>query len=341
MNMRTGTRRFRSTVLVACGLAAVVAVGCDKAQLTAPASSTITLSASTRTLPTGGSTELSAQVVERGGTPVQNGTTVRFSTNLGRVDPVETQTRNGIATTTFFAGDVSGAAEVKASSGGAGSASSGTTATATNAVTILVGAAAVDSVTVRASTGSVPATGGTVDIVATVTSTGGTSGSTAVGGGPLGGVAVSFSTTAGTLSSGREVTDGNGEAKTRLTTDANATVTAMAGTKSATVAIQALNPVPTPTITLAAVAGTVANGGLTGQAQTFTFTATVANNTAVGSPVTFDWTFGDGTSDKTNGPSVTHAYSQEKQIFHATVTATFQNGSKASASTDIITADFP
>ena len=320
------------------GVTTLVAVGCDKVPLTAPVSSTITLSAPTRTLPTGGSAQLSAIVTEPAGTPVQDGTTVLFQTNLGRLDPVEAHTRGGVATTMFFAGDVSGAAEVKALSGPAGS---GSTTTATNAVTILIGNAAIGTITVRSSAGSVPATGGTVDIVATVLSDGGTSGGTAVAGGPMPGVQVTFSTTAGTLSGTRELTDGNGEARTRLTTDANATVTAAAGTKTGTVAIQALNPVPTPTITLAAVGGTVLNGGLTSNAQTFTFTATVANNAAVGSPTRFDWTFGDGTTATTNGPSVTHAYSQEKQIFNATVTATFQNGSTASASTDIVTADFP
>ena len=319
-----------------------MAAGCDKVQLTAPASSTITLSAPTRTLPTGGSTEVSAQVLEQGGTPVQNGTTVRFSTSLGRVDPVETQTRNGVATTTFFAGDVSGAAEVKASSGGAGSATSGANAVTTNAVTILVGAAAVDAISLRASTGSVPATGGTVEVVATVTGVGGTNGTTAVGGGPLAGIPVSFSTTAGTLSTPREVTDGNGEAKSRLTTDANATVTATAGTKTATVAIQALNPVPTPTVTLAGTGGTALTGGLTSKAQIWTLTATVANNTAVGSPLKFEWNFGDGTPIVENqSPSVQHAYEQELQVFHVSVKVTFANGSTATATTDIVTADFP
>jgi hypothetical protein len=335
--MRTGTQRFASLAL----LAALVTVGCDKVPLTAPLNSTVTLTAPTRMLPTGGSTELSALVFEEGGTPVQNGTTVRFSTNLGRVEPAETQTRNGVATTTFFAGDVSGAAEVKAVSGGTGNGATGANSTATNAVTILVGTAAVDAVSVRASPGSVPATGGTVTITATVTSIGGTSGTTAVSGGPIGGVPVTFSTTAGTLSGTRETTDGNGEASVRLTTDANATVTATAGTKSATVAVQALNPVALPTITLAGVGGTVANGGLTADHQLFTFTATVANNTAVGTPTKFDWTFGDGATASTNGPSTSHAYSQEKQIFNATVTATFANGSKVTASTDIVTADFP
>lgn len=335
--MRTGIRRFASTPGVpALGLLAVFTVGCDKVQLTAPVSSTITLSAPTRTLPTGGSTELSAQVLEQGGTPVQNGTTVRFTTNLGRVDPVETQTRNGVATTMFFAGDVSGAAEVKASSGGAGSASSGTNATVTNAVTILVGAAAVDSVSLRASPGSVPATGGTVNIVATVTSVGGTNGTTAVAGGPLAGVPVSFSTTAGTLSGTREVSDGNGEANVRLTTDANATVTATAGTKTATVAIQALNPVATPTISLAGVGATA-----TSQGQLFTFTATVANNAAQGSPTSFQWDFGDGQTATTNGPAIGHVYTMELTTYNITVKAVFANGTSVSALTQIITADFP
>ena len=143
--MRTGTRRFASTGLLIMGVTTLVAVGCDKVPLTAPASSTITLSAPTRTLPTGGSTQLSAIVMEPAGTPVQDGTSVRFQTNLGRLEPADAHTRGGVATTTFFAGDVSGAAEVKALSGPAGSATTGANATATNAVTILIGNAAVGS----------------------------------------------------------------------------------------------------------------------------------------------------------------------------------------------------
>lgn len=333
--MRTGTRRF-APIGLTLALAALATVACDKVPLTAPASSSITVSAPTRTLPTGGSTQVSAEVIEQGGTPVQNGTTVRFTTNLGRVDPAEVQTRNGVATTTFFAGDVSGAAEVKATSGGASTTTGSTTTSSTNAVTILVGSAAVDSVTVRSSAGSVPATGGSVDIIASVFSTGGSSGGSAIAGGPMAGVPVTFSTTAGTLSSSRETTDGNGEAKVRLTTDANATVTASAGTKSGTVAIQALNPVATPSMSLAATGATA-----TSVAQLWTFTATVSNNAAVGSPVQFEWNFGDGVTQSGNSPSVTHAYTQELKIYTATVRAIFSNGTAVTASTDIVTADFP
>jgi adhesin/invasin len=333
--MRTGIRRYASTPWLVFGLTTLVAVGCDKVQLTAPASSTITLTAPTRMLPTGGSTELSAQVLEPGGTPVQNGTTVRFATNLGRVDPVETQTRNGFATTTFFAGDVSGAANVSAVSGGSGG-PTGTNTTATNAVTILVGAAAVESVSVRANPGSVPATGGTVEIVATVTAQGGTSGSTAVPGGPLAGIPVSFSTTAGTLSGAREVSDGNGEAKTRLTTDVAATVTATAGTKTGTVAVSVVTPVPTPQITLAGTGAAATPVG-----QLFTFTATISNNTAVGSPIKYEWNFGDGLTAETNGAIITHLYTEEEKPFTVTVRAIFANNTSVSASTTIVTSLFP
>ena len=96
------------------------AISCDKVPLLAPTNSTVTIDAGSRVVPTGGTTEVTAIVIESSGTPVQNGTLVRFTTTLGRLDPVEAQTRNGIAVTTFFAGNDSGIAEVHATSGGAG-----------------------------------------------------------------------------------------------------------------------------------------------------------------------------------------------------------------------------
>jgi adhesin/invasin len=307
--MRTGTRR------IAIGLlAALATVGCDKVPLTAPGSSTVTL---TTAAVADGSTEVTATVLEQAGTPVQNGTTVRFTSSLGTMNPAEVQTRNGMATSRFSSNGDSGEATITASSG-----------SATQTVKLNVGLAAIDSVTIRASTGTVPATGGTVTLTARVV---------AAGGNPLSGVPVTFSTTAGTLSSGREVTDGNGEASTRLTTDSNATVSATAGTKTTQtpVTITAVNPVPTPSITVAGTASTATSAG-----QLWTFTATVENNSAVGSPVKFEWTFGDGTSADTNGRSIGHVYTEELKVFTVTVRAIFANGSSVSASTQIITADF-
>jgi PKD repeat protein len=122
----------------------------------------------------------------------------------------------------------------------------------------------------------------------------------------------------------------------RLTTDANATVTAVAGTKSGTVAIQALNPVATPTITVAGVGSTAESKG-----QLFTFTATVANNAALGSPTRFEWDFGDGTTATTNGPAIGHVFIEELKVYTVSVRAVFANGQAVSALTQVITADFP
>jgi len=327
--MRTGNRRFASTTgVLAFGLTAVLASGCDTVPLTAPGGSAVTLTSSSLVVPTGGTAQVTATVIESAGTTVQNGTSVLFTTTLGRIEPANAHTHNGVATATFFAGDVAGMADVRATSGGiGGTTGTGANATATNQVQIAVGAAAVDAVIVRSSAGSVPATGGSVDVIATVNGTGSR---------PLPGVPVSFSTTAGTLSNSRETTDGNGEAKTRLTTDANATVTAAAGTKTGTVAIQALNPVPTPSVTLTATGGTA-----TTIAQLFTFTATVTNNTAVGSPVQFEWNFGDGVTQSGTSPGTSHAYTQELKVFTATVAVRFANGTVVTAQADIVTADFP
>src|SRR5688572_4221317 len=162
------TQLSRSAVATAVALFCVALIaGCDRAQLLAPTQSTIFVSAGTRVLPPNGSTEITAVVTEQAGTPVQNGTTVRFTTNLGRLDPVEAQTRNGVAVTTFFAANSSGLATVRALSGGA---TGGEGETGTNSVDITVGAAAVETVTLRANPGSVGPNGGTVELIATVVS---------------------------------------------------------------------------------------------------------------------------------------------------------------------------
>ena len=314
MTMRTGFRRLTSIAgFLALGLGGLFATGCDTVPLTAPSDATVTLTTATGV---NGSTEVIATVLEAGGTPVQNGTSVRFSTSLGRMEPAEVHTRNSVASSTFIAGDASGEATITVSSG-----------KATATVKLLLGAATVDNVTVRSNSGSVPATGGTVDIIARV---GSASGST------IPGIPVTFSTTAGSLSSTREISDGNGEAKTRLTTDANATVTAAAGTKTGTITIQALNPVPTPTVSLTATGGTA-----TSVAQLWNFTATVSNNGAVGLPVQFEWNFGDGTTQQGTSPSTTHAYREELKVFTASVVVRFANGTSVSATADIVTAEFP
>jgi len=103
-----------------CAIVTIAAaLGCDKVPLTAPIASTISVAASSTPVAPGGSTEITAMVIEEAGTLVQNGTSVSFSATNGRVDPAQATTSNGVARTTFTAGSAAGTATVTATSGGA------------------------------------------------------------------------------------------------------------------------------------------------------------------------------------------------------------------------------
>ena len=337
-----GSRARTRNRIRACGLVmiAVLTGACDKAQLLAPTKSTITVSAPTRVLPSGGSTEVTAFVMESGGTPVQNGTTVRFTSTLGRVDPGEAQTRNGLAITTFFAGDSSGIAEIRASSGAA----TGGEGTANlNVLTITIGAAAVTAVTIRANPASVGPGGGSVELIATAV---GKEGQT------LPGIVVTFSTTQGSLSSPTATTNAGGEARTTLTTAEAASVTATAGTVTSAAAAIALRPGPAVTITCTPAAGgtlcTAVQASASNNAATVTFTVTRVSGSSALRTATID--FGDGTSQGLGNlaaaTTVTHTYngpsSPGTQSYTAIVSATDVNGESASVSTPVIvTRPFP
>ena len=127
--MKTSTARY-----LLLGLLAIVATAaCDRDPLVAPVASTISVSATDTKVPPGGSTDVFAVVVEEAGTPVHNGTVVRFSTTLGRVEPETATTRDGVARATFTAGSTTGTAKVTASSGAAAASDLG------NVVEITVG----------------------------------------------------------------------------------------------------------------------------------------------------------------------------------------------------------
>ena len=288
-------------------LAGVLTGACEKAQLLAPTASTLTLTSGVTLLTGSGSTVFTAFVAEKSGTPVQNGTTVRFTTTLGRLEQSEAQTRNGAATTTLFAEGASGVAVVTAASGSA--VASGTGATGT-ALSITMGSAAVESVTLAASPATVSSTGGTVTLTATVFATGNRL---------LPGVPVAFSTTTGTLSSSTVTTSADGTAVVTMATNRAATVTAVVGTKTATAAITVTTP---PSLTLA----TTPTAPLSGQPVTLTVTPGAA---AAGTAPAVTVTWGDGTSSSlgvvTAARSATHTYSSPGSY---TITATATEGAE-------------
>ena len=323
---------FRRTYFGVAAIVTLVCISCDKVPLLAPTNSTVTIDAGSRVVATGGTTEVTATVIESGGTPVQNGTLVRFTTTLGRLDPVEVQTRNGIAVTTFSAGNDSGIAEVKATSGSAGGSSTTTPGTGntpgtssptnSNIVLIAVGSGAVDTVTVRANPSTVSTgAGGTVTVVATVVATGGRL---------LSGIPVSFSATRGTLSSSSALTDAQGEARVTLTTNGDTDITAVAGTKTATAKVTGQ---PGPSVALTCTVGSAANCATASVGQTLVFTAQRGAGSANLTSATLD--FGDNSSVNLGtlsaSTTVPHTYTQAG-TYTARLTGTDANGESSTSS---------
>jgi hypothetical protein len=329
---------------VAVAAAVLVMSACERVQLLAPTNSTITVSAPNRVLPLGGSTEVTAFVTEQSGTPVQNGTVVRFTSTLGSVTPPEVETRNGLAISTFLAGNTSGIAEVRATSGGAtgGTTTTGTGTTATtsttNVIQITIGAAAVNTVTLRANPGTVSATGGTVELIANVVGENGRA---------LEGIAVTFNTDQGTLSAPVATTNSSGEARTSLTTAQKASVTATAGTKTSTPAtVVDVRAGPGVSITCTPAAGTgncaAVQASATGNTATVLFTVAKGTSTSNLRSVTID--FGDGTSQSLGNlaggsATVSHTYagpsSTSPRAYTAAVVAVDINGETSTASTAV------
>ncbi len=263
----------RSNLSLSALLVAVATLSaCDKVPLLAPTESTITLTVSTTVVPVNGTAEVTASVTESAGTPVQNGTVVTFTSSFGTIDPVEARTEGGKATVRFVASTQSGTARIGAFSG----------ATRATELEILVGGAAAARIVARANPQTIPASGGSTEIIATVVD---------AAGNPLSGVPVTFTTTAGQLSAGQAITDTNGEARTTLTAPRSATVTAAAGSQSTTVEVTAASPAVTiaaPTTALEA-----------GVAAIFTVTPVAATGSNGIREVVIDW--GDGTPYTTLG----------------------------------------
>jgi adhesin/invasin len=307
------------------------ALSCQKTPLVAPSGTAITLVASTNVLPANGSADITAVLVQGaqssstgagGGTtgtvtagvgvPVHNGTLVTFTTTLGSIEPAEARTEAGKAVVKLNANGQSGTAVITAFSGAA-----------TQTLNVLIGSAGAARILVTADPQSLPADGGTARVLATVQDQEGNG---------LQGVPVTFSTTAGTLSSTSALSDASGLATTTLSTTAAATVTASSGgttgTLSGTVAITLL---PRTTIDITAPASAVVS-------TTATFTLTVGANTTV-TDVTVD--FGDGEVQSYDTVSSTrtvqHLYGAA-DTYTVTATATDSLGRRTSATTTLAVA---
>jgi len=303
----------KSTVWVLVVGAGLSTYACDKLPLLAPQESKITLSSSNTIVQANGVTEIRATVLEQSGTPVQNGTTVTFTSTLGSLTPNDARTLNGVALTQFRGNGQSGKATIKAISGSA----------ASDALELSVGAAATGRVSLTANPSSVPSSGGTTTITAVAVD---------ASSNPIANVPVTFSTTTGSFSAQVVNTDLNGRASTVLTTSREATVTATAGaitSSGLTISVSVR-----PTVSIAVASGTTpTRGGIT--------TLSVTVNTATGgAPLqSVVVSYGDGSSDDLGAVSgtvsVQHVYGDDG-TFTPSVTATDTSGATATASTVIV-----
>ena len=241
---------------------------------------------------------------------MQNGTQVNFTTTLGSIQPAEARTSGGRATVRLNAGTASGVAQIRAFSGGAQA----------EALEVQVGAAAATQLTVTATPSAVGPNGGTVEILAVATGENNQR---------LPGVPVTFGTSAGALRESNVITDGNGEARTQLTTTREATVTATVGTVSATTTVRVTTR---PVITLTGPTTAI------GEGETTTFTVNVqpqANGDAV-RDVVID--FGDGDRRSlgalTGSRTVQKVYAR-KGTYPVTVTVIDTGGETTTATTTV------
>ena len=308
---------------------------CTQVPTFAPSSSSITLTANSRIVVLGGTTELSALVVSESGAPVQDGTTVRFSTTLGSVSPAEVPTRSGFASATFSAGNSSGIAEVRATSGATGGASSRLTA---NVVQISIGNAAVNTITIRANPGTIGPGGGVVELVANVAGENGRA---------LEGIVVTFNVDQGRLSAQSATTNASGEARTTLTTSQQTVATAAAGTKTSSNVTITVRSGPSITVACTPASGSgncsAVQASSSNNTATVVMTVTRASGSSTLSSSSID--FGDGTPVQSLGnlpggsATVTHSFSGPTSTASVQYTATAQavdiNGESTSAFTTV------
>ena len=311
-------------------LSIALVAACDKVPLLAPTGTVINLFPTTNSVSLNSEITIVATVIENGvasggsggpsggggstragnGTPVQNGTVVSFTTTIGRIEPSEARTSNGQVNVRLITAGTSGTATITAYSGGASS-----------QLTLKVGTAAVETVSVTTTPQTLGSSGGSVLVIATALDGGGS---------PVGGVPMTFSTTAGSVSPSTVTTDASGVATATLTTTAQAEVTATTGSGKSGKA--------TVTVRAFALKDFVADPTSASAGVPVKFTAT-ANDGVTITNVRLD--FGDG--DRTDLGTI--AAGQSRSTFHpyggpgiytATATATDSSGGTSQLQTGVV-----
>lgn len=211
------TRLYLSVLTLALAVAGLAA--CDKASPVAPAGTVLSVTANPTQIAADGVSQIRVVALRANGTPVNPGTQIRLSTNLGTVDPLIEVGDGGIAVGTLQGDGRIGTATVTAAVGAE------TTAT----VEVAVGRAAAN-VTLQATPPQVTReTGGVVQLLAVVRDDTGQ---------PLADAAVNFQTEVGVLASRGAIlrTNGNGQVTDTLRVE-ESDLTSFSGTQFAVTAV--------------------------------------------------------------------------------------------------------
>lgn len=274
-----------------CVLALAAALACDSAIPTAPAGTILTISASPSQITSTGSSTITVVGRQPNGSPLNEGTEIFFSTDLGSVNPaVSPVDEDGIARTTLRGDGRVGSASVQAmvSTGSGGEGGAGTAT-----VEVLIGRVA-GGVSLQATPTSVPETGGTISLLALVRDDEGQ---------PLASVSVNFETDVGTLQSGGSfiTTNAQGEARDTLTLTSGDLNGVAGDTFSVGVEAAAGGDVRSDSAEISILRLPEADFGFTPNRLTVSF-----DDRSTGNPTSWFWDFGDGQTSTSRNP--THTY---------------------------------
>ncbi|HEX2162986.1 MAG TPA: PKD domain-containing protein [Thermoanaerobaculia bacterium] len=284
-----------SLALAAAGLAA-----CDKASPVAPAGTVLSVTANPTQIAANGVSQIRVVALRANGTPVNPGTQIRLSTNLGTVDPLVEVGEGGIAVGTLQGDGRIGTAEVTATVG------ADTSAT----VQVQVGQPAAN-LSLQATPSSIPETGASVQLLALVRDASGQ---------PLPDANVNFSAEIGDLTSGGGFirTDSSGQARDTLRVSEADIATLADDNFQVSASVQTGDALTTETFDVSLQRRPDANFNANQNGLQVAFEDISTNN-----PTSWFWEFGDGDTSTAQNP--THLYSlpagQTSATFFVTLTA--------------------
>ena len=268
-------------------------ISCARVNPTAPDQSILYVSANPTSIPSGGATSIVTVIgYESTGIPLPDGTVIYFSTDIGSIDSTAT-TKDGIATTIFTSDERSGVAHIFVTSGNVKA--------EPYPLEIIVGSAALSSLSIGANPAVLPPGGGETRITAVAFDENRNT---------LSNIPVVFSTTAGLLNSGGRVlyTNQKGEVKDTLTTQIDATVTATSGSITASVTVTVMIDTNSPPTASFVFSPTDPKVGTT------VYSNASSSSDSDGYITSYKWDFGDGSSGYDVQTSHVYIYSGTFQV---------------------------